>query len=179
MAIVVDKNQKNFEIPEEGLYKAVLGDVIDLGEVDTQYGKKHKVRFVYFLSEVDSEGRQFRIFQQLNVSLHEKATLYKVVRRLNGGEPETPFDLETLIGKQCQLDINNTESEGRTYANVVSVLNPVKGQAVKVPSDFVRFSEQKKEKSATKSAPKTNSAPRTATGVAITPQADDSDTINL
>ncbi len=173
MSIVINKaEKKKYEIPDEGLYKAVLADIIDIGEVDTQFGKKHRVRFIYFLEDCDKDGKQFRLMQQLNASLHEKSGMYKVIRRLMGKEigDVKSFDLDVLIGKQCQLDVQHTEKEGETYANVMSVLANQKGQNVKVPADFVRSINRDKEPA------KSTAVPKEATGVSVTPQ---SDTVNL
>jgi hypothetical protein len=184
MSIIVNKPEsKDFEIPADGLYQAVLADVVDLGEQPTNFGNKHRARFIYILTETDSEGRPFRLMQQLNVSIHEKSGMFKVVRRLLGKDPGESLDLESLIGKQCQLDVMQNEgSEGKVYANVQTVLAPVKNQAVVIPADFVRdCNKDKTAKPAQKSAPKTApkqavapkqiAAPKTAaTGVEVGPQ---------
>lgn len=172
MAIVINKgDSKKYEIPDEGLYTAVLADIVDLGEVDTQFGKKHRVRFIYILEDTDSEGRQFRLFQQMNASLHEKATMFKLIRRLTGKDPGTSFDLEVLLNKQCQLDVQHSESEGKIFANVISVLANQKGQNVKIPADFVRSINKDKEPAKTV-AP---AAAKRSEGVAVEPQ----ETVNL
>jgi len=163
MAIVVNKKeQKDFEIPADGLYQAVLADVIDLGDQPTNYGTKHRVRFIFILSDTDSDGRPFRLMQQMSLSLHEKSIMFKAVRRLLGKDPGESLDLETLIGKQCQLDvIQNEGAEGKIFANIATILAPIKNQAVGIPADFVRdCNKEKDQKPAQKAAPKT--APKTA-----------------
>jgi hypothetical protein len=169
--IVEKKESKEFEIPEDGLYQAVLADVVDLGEQPTQFGDKHRARFIYILSETDSEGRPFRLMQQLNVSLHEKSGMAKIVKRLLGKDPGESFDLDLLIGKQCQLDvIRNEGKEGRIFANVNAVLSPIKSQAVGIPADFVRdCNKDKEEKPVQKTAPKP-AAPKTATKQTVAPK---------
>ena len=157
MAIVASKpEQKDFEIPGDGLYQAVLADVVDLGDQPTMYGVKPRVRLVFVLAETDSEGRPFRLMQHMTKSLHEKAALYKAVRRLLGKEPPDSLDLETLIGKQCQLDVvQNEGSEGKMYANIANVLSPVKGQAVGIPQDFVRNCDKDNDQKKAVATPKT------------------------
>jgi len=163
MAIVATKKeQKDFEIPADGLYQAVLADVIDLGNLPTNYGEKHRVRFIFILPDTDSEGRPFRLMQQMTLSLHEKSIMFKAVRRLLGKDPGESLDLETLIGKQCQLDvIQNEGAEGKMYANIATILAPIKNQAVGIPADFVRdCNKEKDQKPAQRAAPKT--APKNA-----------------
>jgi hypothetical protein len=188
--IVNKKESKDFELPADGLYQAVLADVVDLGEQPTNFGDKHRARFVYILSETDSEGRPFRLFQQLNVSLHEKSGMAKVVRRLLGKDPGESFDLDLLIGKQCQLDVvQNEGKEGKVYANIMTVLSPTKNQAVGIPADFVRNIDKDKEPkpaqktTTTRVAPKAAApkvAPKTAaTGIEVGPQEGSEGNVNI
>jgi hypothetical protein len=175
MSIVINKKDgKKFEVPEDGLYPAVLADIVDLGEVETQWGKKHRIRFIYILEATDKGGRQFRVFHQLNASLHEKSTMYKVVRRLLGKDPGKSIDLDVLLGKQCQLDVQQSESEGSVYANVISVLANQKGQNVTIPADFVR--EVNKNKEPAKTVAPAAAKRSDSTGVSVTPQ---TETVNL
>ena len=181
MSIIVNKvSEKKFEVPEDGLYKAVVADVVDIGEVETKFGKKHRVRFVYMLEDTDTEGRQFRLFQQMNVSLHEKSQMFKLIRRLTGTNPGLTFDLEDLLGKQCQLDVQQSESDGKVYANVVSVLANQKGQNVKVASDFVRAINKDKQSSPQSNPNQSSAKPAVpaanTNGVSVTPQ---SETVTL
>ena len=172
--MIVNKTEsKDWEIPADGLYQAVLADVVDLGTQSTNFGDKLRARFVYILSETDSEGRPFRLMQQLNQSLHEKSGMYKVVRRLLGKEPGESLEMDSLIGKQCQLDVvQNEGKEGKIYANVVTVLSPVKNQAVGIPADFVRYQDKDKEqKSAPKPATTTRVAPKAVAPKVAAPQA--------
>lgn len=137
---------KDFEVLPEGVYPAVLADIVDLGVVDTAFGPKEKVRFVWLTSEVDSEGRTFRAFQTFTKSLHEKATMTKTVKQLVKVPTTGSFDLESLLGSQARLVIQHGEGkEGKIYANVSSLLKPVAGAKVDIPADFERKATMSKK----------------------------------
>lgn len=142
MSIVININSgKDYEKVSEGVHTAVLADVVDLGLVDTQFGPKEKVRFVWLTSETDSEGRTKMAFQTFTKSLHEKATLTKTVKSMLGKVPTAgSFDLESLIGHNARLVIQHNEGkEGQVYANVSSILKAEpKSPKMDIPRDFVR-----------------------------------------
>jgi hypothetical protein len=129
---------KDYEILPEGVYAAVLADIVDLGVMDTAFGPKEKVRFVWLTSEVDQEGRTMRAFQTFTKSLHEKATMTKTVKQIAKVPASGSFDLETLLGTQARLVIQHAEGkEGKVYANVSSILKST-GGTVNIPVDFER-----------------------------------------
>lgn len=152
MPITVSINSgKEFEILSEGTPAGVLADIVDLGIKETQYGMKHKVRFVWLTDEVDGDGKTKRAFETFTKSLHEKATLRKRVDNIVGkgldGVPGkgvvdlTPkgeeYNLEQLLGVQRRLVIQHNENgKGDTYANVTSTLPPEK--KLNIPKDFQR-----------------------------------------
>jgi hypothetical protein len=139
MPIIVSIDSgKDYEILPEGVYAAVLADIVDLGVVDTAFGPKEKVRFVWLTSEVDQEGRTMRAFQTFTKSLHEKATMTKTVKQITKVPASGSFDLETLLGTQARLVIQHVEGkEGKVYANVTSILKST-GGTVNIPVDFER-----------------------------------------
>jgi hypothetical protein len=137
---------QQYELVPEGVYAAVLADVVDLGEVATDFGKKLKGRFVYFLEETDSEGKQFRMFQTFTQSLNAKATLTKILGQLGVKVEGAEVDLETLVGKQCQLMVSHSDGEGvnkgKKFANITGITKPRMGQNVSAPDDFVRAKDR-------------------------------------
>lgn len=149
MAIVVKINGGNqdFEPLSEGVHPAVLADIVDLGMVNTGFGQKHKVRFVWVTEEKDSDGRQKYAFKRYTLSLHEKANLRKDVKGILGKDIDgEEFDIETLIGKYNNLVIQHGEDEktGKVYANVVTLMKPTK--RVAIPQDFVRAKDKDQSK---------------------------------
>jgi len=111
--------------------------VEDLGIIETQYGKKHQVRIVWQLGLKMEDGRPYTIGRRYGLSLHEKAALFKDLKSYAKKAPPQNLDLETLIGKPCQILVTHTERDGSTYANVQAVL-PAGKVKVTVDKDFVR-----------------------------------------
>jgi hypothetical protein len=144
MALIVTATQKQFERADEGEHLAVLADVIDLGEVDTKYGRNHMVRFVWLVEQRDKEGKQISVTRSYTRSLHEKASLRKVIKAIHGRDPGNSFDLETLLGTNMRLVIEHREYEDRVIAFIAVMLKPRKGDTtLTVPSDFVRAINRK------------------------------------
>jgi hypothetical protein len=111
----------------EGLHQAVFAEVRDLGEVMTPFGKKRSIA----ARLVNAEGAEATRFY--SPSLSEKSTLYKDLVVLNGSAPAT-FDIESLVGKQCQvLTTIKTNKKGQPAAKVEKILKPTAGQNVPVP----------------------------------------------
>jgi hypothetical protein len=153
MAIVVkEPDQKDFEHPEDGQYLGVIADVIDLGEVETGFGVKPRVRIVYLLDANDSEGNPFRVVSTYTASLHEKANLRKTLKQILGADVSGQFDLEELLGINNQLVVATTEKDDKVYTNIVAILKAPKGSPrLAIPDDFVRQKDKQQQK---KSAPK-------------------------
>jgi hypothetical protein len=147
MSLKVSITQKAYELVSEGMHAAVLADVVDLGLVDTDFGKKHKGMFVYFVEERDSEGKQKRMFQRFTVSLNAKATLVKILAQLGIKVEGAEADLDALVlGKQVQLLISHADGDGqnkgRKFANITAITKPQVGQNVKAPEDFKRAKDR-------------------------------------
>lgn len=144
MPILAREPDSKFSPCPEGLHQAVCVDVVDLGIVSTAWGDKPKVRIVWQVDEVDPQvGRRFDIRGMYTLSLSDKANLRKHLESWRGRK-FTPvelrgFDLENLIGVNCQLQvIHNISDEGRTFANVQAIV-PHNVKAPKIaPLDYVR-----------------------------------------
>ena len=134
-------NSGTYTPAPEGTWDAVLCDVEDKGLCDTQYGKKHQIRLVWQISEKMEDGRPFTIGRQYGLTLHEKSSLFKDLKTWFGKAPPDNFDLEKLIGQNCQIVVTHNERDGTTYANVQSVLKAGKTK-LKVDPDFVRFKDR-------------------------------------
>jgi hypothetical protein len=124
MAIYARKKEGDYSTAPEGLWPAVCCDVFDLGLVDTQFGKQEKIEITWQLAEKDSKTqRRYQVSQRYTPSLHEKSKLRPLLESWRGRkftkEEEKEFDIEKLLGANCQLQIvHNIKDEGRTYANV-------------------------------------------------------------
>lgn len=119
-----------------GLHHAVCVDVVDMGIVDGgQYGPKHKVRIVWQTGSRDASGQRYLVTKRYTASLHKKAALRQDLVSWRGldFEPEQlkGFDLEKLLGANCQLNVvhNTTTIDGDqvTFANVATIVPPPQG----------------------------------------------------
>ena len=151
MAIVAKDNRKDFTPAPEGLWPAVCCDVVDLGMVDSPWGERHQVEVRWFLDQKDEQsGKLFMAVKRFTLSLHEKSNLRPTLESWRGRKfaPEEleGFDLEKLLGANCQVQIiHNISSEGRTYGNVQAVVPPSKGAVrMRVPPDYVRVCDRTK-----------------------------------
>ena len=136
-----------------GLHQAVACDVIDLGMVDGAFGLKHKVALVWQVNEPMDDGRPFLVQRRYTLSLDEKASLRKDLESWRG-KPFTAtevkgFDLEVLLGVNCQLNIQHTEKNGSTYANVTAVVPLSKGMPKMAVASYIRKKDREPEQAVT------------------------------
>jgi hypothetical protein len=109
----------------EGLYDAVCCDVIDLGIVTTAYGEKQQIQILWEL--VGEDGAVYTLSKRYSASLHEKSKLFQDLRSWRGQdwsaeEMSKGIDLETLVGKCCQILVVHIDKEGTQYAVVDKIL---------------------------------------------------------
>jgi hypothetical protein len=130
MATVI--KQKEYELMEEGLHNVVVSRIEDLGKVETQHGVKEMAE-VWFkaLDQKAKDGGDVEARIRVNCVLGAKSTLRKSILGPLGIVPGKEFDLNSLVGVKCQILIqHNTIEDGRTFANVSSVLKTKKSQEV-------------------------------------------------
>ena len=127
MGLVVSHNRKAFAPCPEGLVQAVCVDVVDLGLLPTPWGDKPMVRVVWLTDQVNPEdGKPFRVMKRYNASLHDKANLCLDLQCWRGRkftpEEKQAFDLEKLLGANCQLQVvHNLKEDGEVFANVQAI----------------------------------------------------------
>ena len=117
---------KGFEIPPEGVEWASIVEIKELGLVETPNGAREKIAIVWELDRADGHGRSFLVFQRFNLSLHPASFLSKTIHDITGEEVGDEFELDELISSRRQLVLkhNQSESNGRTYANIAAILRP-------------------------------------------------------
>lgn len=148
MSITVSAPNANWTPAPEGLWHAVCVDVVDLGEIETKFGLKHKVDIWWQIDQVNPDnGKPFGVRSRFTASLHEKALLRQTLETWRGRKftPEElrGFDLEKLIGANCQVQIQHeTSDDGRTYANIKAVVPPPRGAAPLRPIDHQRIKDR-------------------------------------
>ena len=130
---------RNFKPVPAGLHQARCDMVVSIGEQETPWGAKpkHVLRFQLPSVRVDYEkdGQQVNapaiVYQTYTSSLHEKSGLRKALESWRGkkftGDELQKFDLATVLGKACQLQIIHIEKVDRrgqpkTYANINAIL---------------------------------------------------------
>ncbi len=145
---------KVFKPCPAGVHDAVCAFVVDLGfEYSEQYQKEsRKVAIVWEINEPADDGKPYMISKRYTLSLNEKAALRAHLEGWRGSkftdEQLKGFDLEVLIGKQCQLQIIHNERDGKTYSNIQTVLPKGKHSpaiqvvATEVPEWLLKLKEE-------------------------------------
>jgi hypothetical protein len=120
MSLVI--KDKVYEQMTEGLHNVTITKVEDLGLQETNFGTKDRARIVFTAADQkDKEGRAVDVLMTVTKSLHSKSALGKLLTSL-GVTVGAEFDLNDIVGTKCQVVVQHKESEGRTYANIASVL---------------------------------------------------------
>jgi hypothetical protein len=130
---------KSYTPAPEGTHHAVCVDVIDLGQLPNSFKPgttQHKV------------NKRFLVYKRYTLSLNEKANLRHDLESWRGRpftrEEEMGFDVETVKGANCLVNIQHKQSadKAKTYANVVSVMPLIKGMAKITPEAYERHQEE-------------------------------------
>jgi hypothetical protein len=119
--------QKRYELPSEGTYRARLIDIKDLDPALTPGGEeKPRVRFIWDLRDaLDSRGVAMKAFQTFNLTMYPMGFLSRAIADITGKDPGREFDLDTLLGVEVDLVIkHNRGADGKTYANVARIIRP-------------------------------------------------------
>jgi len=149
--LLARRPSRSYTPAPEGLWSAVAVDVVDLGLLPTAWGAKPKVRIVWQLDVIDeANNRRFDVARVYTLSLHERSALRKDLESWRGkkfteAELSDGFDLEKLVGVNAQIAVTQTISDdGRSFANVSSVVPPVKGAPRLVPLAYVRAKDRQR-----------------------------------
>ncbi len=150
---------RTFDPAPSGGKSITLCDVVDLGMVETKWGDKDMMRMHYITKDKFSEeGRDqhYMVVERCTKSLYDgsgkspnPSKLYTRIKALTGKVPqydtEGKFDVESLIGKSAFANIVHNESDGKTYANIESLMPLPDGMdAPQIPADFVRSKDREK-----------------------------------
>lgn len=137
MSFYVEDKGGNFERCPAGMHLARCYRIIDLGTQKSEYMGQvkflHKVMLGWEIHGTDDsgkalkmqDGRPFGIFKNYTLSWSEKANLRLDLQSWRGRpftqEEMRRFDLSTVLGAWCMLNIIETNKEGKTYTNVNGV----------------------------------------------------------
>ncbi len=165
MAIYAKENRRVWTQAPEGLHPGICVDVIDLGLVPSEWGEKPKVRLVFQLGLFQEDGitedlnpdfdppRRFEVRRDFGNSLSEKSHLRPFLESWRGRK-FTPkelegFDLEKLLGVNCQLQIIHAITDaGKTYANIQAAVPLGRGMVKIHAVGYVRQVDRAKEQGA-------------------------------
>lgn len=150
MPLLAKAKAGDFTAAPEGLWPAVCCDVVDLGMVmNAQWGEKHMIKIIWQLEEIDPKSKKpFIVIRRFGLSLSEKSHLRPILESWRGKKFTTEelagFDLEKLIGANCQVQvIHNILKDGAVFANVQAVVPVAKNATMLKVRDYVRVSERK------------------------------------
>lgn len=135
--VVADNGGGGGHAPPPGVHRAVCSRVWDLGMQPGFEGKEqHKVVILWELDarieEGEYAGRRFIVTNKYTASLNEKAKLRGDLEswrgRAFGTEELAGFDLEKLIGKNCQMNlVEYTKKNGSQGVKIASIMPPAAG----------------------------------------------------
>lgn len=127
-----------FEKCPAGNHLAVCYEVIDLGTQETNYGMKRQVWIGWETPHEQMEdGRPYVIGKPYTFSANEKSTLRQHLEAWRGrpfkDKELAEFEVQSLIGRGCFLNVVHNERDDRTYANIQSVAQLPKGTEAPEP----------------------------------------------
>lgn len=136
MSLTLPKESNDFELTPAGTYVATCYRVIDLGTQQSEYQGKQKRQKKISLSwelteEKMKDGRPFTIHKRYTLSSSDKAALRIDLEAWRGvafsDEDFGTFDISKLLGKPCLMGVVHNTENGKTYANISSILRLPKG----------------------------------------------------
>lgn len=150
MSLIASTVSEDFELTPAGTIAAICWRVIDLGTQQSNWeGQVKRAKKIAISWELPSEKmadgtRVFSIHKRYTISLHEKATLRKDLEAWRGvpftDEELRGFDISKLLGKACLLGIVHERKDGKTFADITSILKLPKGMPIPEPvNNPVRF----------------------------------------
>ena len=136
--ILTDTGGTAFTPCPAGSYLARCVRLIDIGTQTTDFQGEAKTAHKLLLAfeVVDDETRRddgapFVLSKRYTASLHEKSALRKDLASWRGRDftPEElkGFDLANVLGKNAFISVVEQSKDGRTFANMASVMKPPKG----------------------------------------------------
>jgi hypothetical protein len=147
MAIIA-KASGDFKPAPEGVWPAVCVDVVDQGIVqpkNPKYRPNHRIQLRWVLQAEPplEDGRPHMAVRGFGLSLGEKSNLRPFLEAWRGrsftDEELEGFDVEKVIGVNCQLQILHRRDNGKVYGNVVSIMPAAKGtKKLEIPADYIR-----------------------------------------
>lgn len=142
MAIYVRNKGGTFIPAPPGLHHSVCVDVVELGMVEGKFGKKHRVQLRWQTKATMDDGKPYLVVKGYGATLHPKGNLRPDLESWRGRpfteDEAVEFDLEKLLGANCQLNVIHNTQDGNTYANVLSIVPAPSVLGKVVARDYTR-----------------------------------------
>lgn len=147
MAIIVSANEGSSYTPiEEGTYFALCYGLIDVGDEYSEKFDKCAPKFMILwelmgAGTVTVDGKEVNrtVSKRYSKSLNPKSNLRKDLRAWRGreftDEELKRFDMCNILGAPCQIQIVNTNSNGKVYSNIAAIMNLPKGMPKPTPTE--------------------------------------------
>lgn len=161
MALVAsDKGGDGFEPVPAGSYVARCVSVVDLGVQETPWGGKEKVYIGFEVPEErvewkDQDGKEHEgpalIGSRYTLSIHKDSNLGQILTSWRGkpftDDERKGFDLFTVLGAPCMINVVHNENNGKVYANIQSVMRLPKGmECPPAETDLIAYTPQDEDK---------------------------------
>lgn len=143
MPLQAPKNTSNFTPAPQGTHMARCYQLLQIGTIPEEYmGEMKELPKIRLMFELPEETKVFKegdepkpivISQEYTLSMGQKANLRKLIEGMIGttlsdGEASA-FDVESLIGMPCLLNIkHNTSKKGTIYSVIASASPLMKSQ---------------------------------------------------
>lgn len=132
----------------EGQFQACCVDVIDKGEIETQFGLKHKIRIMFQVAETDpTTGKPFLVGRNFTLSMNEKAALRQFMESWRGkkytdAEVKAGVDVERMVGVNATIQVMHEAKGDQVYANITTIMAAMRGLTPLRPVDYVRVKDR-------------------------------------
>lgn len=139
-----------FDPTPEGQYQAVCCDVVEQYGVETQYGPKNKIKFVFqtrdLIEEGPMAGKPWLVSTSMNANLSDKGRMLPFLeswrsRKFTKDELKA-FDVEQVLGANAIIQVVHAESGGKTYANIQTIIKLPTGTPTIAVRDYVRVKDR-------------------------------------
>ena len=113
----------DFAIAPEGAVLGICVGITDIGMQETKFGRKDQVKLTFVLPDEkdDNDKPIFVSTGGLTKSLSDRSNITAYCKALLGKAPpadHSKFDITAFLNRPCQLEIEHSEYNGSTYANI-------------------------------------------------------------
>jgi hypothetical protein len=124
----------DFEPHPQGAHAARIVRIVDLGTQMTSFQGQTKFQpkvmiaweTSHLIESGEHKGKPSMISSRYTASMHEKAQLRQMIESWKGmkmsEDAARKFKLADILGKTCMINIIHSVRDGKTYANVQSVM---------------------------------------------------------